>query len=112
MVHIGISKRNILDKWISNGTDREAKSTGFNIFYEHVLAAIFDVEAVVLIPNCAVMDPNVFAAHIEAISVESRDINKIMMIQTSSPGVNMTISNFQAINALGSERPIWWVVQK
>mmetsp|Transcript_14817 Transcript_14817/g.43921 ORF Transcript_14817/g.43921 Transcript_14817/m.43921 type:complete len:310 (-) Transcript_14817:652-1581(-) len=74
VVHVAISKRNVPHHTPRNGANGQPNTTGIDPLKEHVFGSIFDSNAVVLVPDVAVMDPNVLPRNVEAVRVESRHV--------------------------------------
>lgn len=109
MVHVRIPESDILDKVSPDRANGETEAAGLNIFNENVLSA-FDVKAIILIPNCAVMNPNIVSSYVEAIGVECWDVDEAVVVLVRSSGIDMAVSDFQAIGIISEERPVWRIV--
>ena len=82
-----------------------------DVFNEHVLTT-FDIEAVVLVPDSTVVDPNIVPGDIEAVCVESRDIVKVVRVKLASSCVDVAVSDFKSIDIASCESPVRRVVQE
>ena len=68
--------------------------------------AYLDCYAVILVPNCAVVDPNISPGHIEPICVKSCEVNDPVMVLISSSGGDLAVSDLKTVNTVHPEGPV------
>ena len=106
-MHISVAKCYVPDTVMGlgrmNGPNCQAKPTGINILNQNVLRAVCVVssfiqwlnsKAVILIPNSAIMDINIFPRNVEPIGIERCKVANVMFVIIIDTIRNMTVENF------------------
>jgi len=98
MVHAHIPEGDVAHEAGPNGADGQAQTACFNVLKQHVLTVILHSDAIILIPNAHIMDPNTPARNIETVCVERTELFQGVAISMRvSPCIDATMSHFKAI---------------
>mmetsp|Transcript_22231 Transcript_22231/g.43249 ORF Transcript_22231/g.43249 Transcript_22231/m.43249 type:complete len:471 (-) Transcript_22231:161-1573(-) len=122
VVHADVPERDVADVCVADGTDGEPKPTGVDSLEQHVLGSpvlpfVLHGDAVILVPDVAVMDPNIPPIHVEAVGVERGDVSlpwkreEIVAVLVIHRRIDVGVSHLESGHVVRPEGPVGRVLQ-
>mmetsp|Transcript_47135 Transcript_47135/g.152214 ORF Transcript_47135/g.152214 Transcript_47135/m.152214 type:complete len:284 (-) Transcript_47135:352-1203(-) len=104
--HARVPKGDIADVG-GDGANGKAKAACVDVLDDDVVGAVLDVEAVVLVPHLAVMDPDgVAMSEVEPVSVEGGQVEQIMTVGVRPSVVDARVPHLEVRHAASEEGPV------